>query len=680
MSYLNKRECRKVADPQLKFNGNNAMLYTEQINYILRTAVKNIGGKRILILYVFDREKIFLPVSSPKMTIFQGKDDYMTLCWKENQETVWSEACFENLMIKTGRKKVAAFYTHGDEKRIQQYCGLYESSGTSALEQYQQKIMEKRRKRNAIVREKRIQAVMSTLPKLSRKQRSWLEKELLPYYIFYDYSRKGPENAYCTACMSKVDVGTAKHNQAGICPKCKRTITFKSRNRSKRLWERGTGQIIQRTSNGQVAIRIFKVEQWWPRGERDFFLRESARYFLDFEDGSCSEESYYNSYSGGYITSWKRGMRPQFSYWQYNFEGNPSGVLYTENLSEELADTPWEYCQIGRYGEKEEDFAALFYLRVFYEYPAIEYLVKMGLHRLVRQVVEGRYQPYVVFPPHVNFKKKSPTDILGIPKQYFPVLQDIDAGDTEVGILQSLASAGVTKDVREAAFWCKNSGVTDAKSITVPLRYMTAHRWMKYIEKQVSKRPDPRYRVNGYNSLFATTALDYKDYLIMCADCRVDLTNDFNLFPKDLRQRHDDLVKIAKTEEVKKMNRAIGKQFAGLKKRYGWQANGLIIVPPKSADAIVQEAEKLLHCAGRYASAMAKGETTILFIRKESDPQKPYYTMEVSHEKIVQIRGYDNSDPPKEINMFISEWEQRILNPMIRIHQNSELVEDKVAA
>ncbi len=42
---IKKRECRKFADPELKMNRNHGLLHTEKVKYIVRTAVKNIGGK-----------------------------------------------------------------------------------------------------------------------------------------------------------------------------------------------------------------------------------------------------------------------------------------------------------------------------------------------------------------------------------------------------------------------------------------------------------------------------------------------------------------------------------------------------------------------------------------------------------------------------------------------------------
>ena len=50
---INKRECRKFADPGLKMNRNHGLLHTEKVKYIVRTAIKNIGGQKAFLAAVF---------------------------------------------------------------------------------------------------------------------------------------------------------------------------------------------------------------------------------------------------------------------------------------------------------------------------------------------------------------------------------------------------------------------------------------------------------------------------------------------------------------------------------------------------------------------------------------------------------------------------------------------------
>ena len=97
MQKINKRACRKYADPHLYFDPNNGLLYAEKLDYLVRSAVKRIGGQRLLLLYLYDRKKAASGDFIPFMTIFQGKEDFCNLVRKEDGELVWRRSSFEKL-------------------------------------------------------------------------------------------------------------------------------------------------------------------------------------------------------------------------------------------------------------------------------------------------------------------------------------------------------------------------------------------------------------------------------------------------------------------------------------------------------------------------------------------------------------------------------------------------------
>jgi len=55
---MKKRELLKHAEPGLKFSPGNGLLHAEQLTYIVRTAVKNIDGRRVLLVHLYDREQL----------------------------------------------------------------------------------------------------------------------------------------------------------------------------------------------------------------------------------------------------------------------------------------------------------------------------------------------------------------------------------------------------------------------------------------------------------------------------------------------------------------------------------------------------------------------------------------------------------------------------------------------
>ena len=74
----------------------------------------------------------------------------------------------------------------------------------------------------------------------------------------------------------------------------------------------------------------------------------------------------------------------------------------------------------------------------------------------------------------------------------------------------------------------------------------------------------------------------------------------------------------------------------------------------------MREGKELNHCVGEmgYDEKMAEEETLILFIRKLDNLKKPFVTLEysLSEHKILQIYGYDDTDPEESVMKFANHW------------------------
>ena len=82
-----------------------------------------------------------------------------------------------------------------------------------------------------------------------------------------------------------------------------------------------------------------------------------------------------------------------------------------------------------------------------------------------------------------------------------------------------------------------------------------------------------------------------------------------------------------------------------------------IIVPREPKD-IINEGASLNHCVGGYLESVASGYKTILFLRKVSEPDKSFYTIEVGNSNIIQIHGNHNKwlgNNPEAIQ-FVIDW------------------------
>lgn len=81
----------------------------------------------------------------------------------------------------------------------------------------------------------------------------------------------------------------------------------------------------------------------------------------------------------------------------------------------------------------------------------------------------------------------------------------------------------------------------------------------------------------------------------------------------------------------------------------------------EDADAKKKCADALHHCVGSYTERVADGKCVILFLRKCSDESKPFYTIEVHGQEVVQVRGMGNCGMTPEVKTFVAAWKQSVL-------------------
>ena len=59
-------------------------------------------------------------------------------------------------------------------------------------------------------------------------------------------------------------------------------------------------------------------------------------------------------------------------------------------------------------------------------------------------------------------------------------------------------------------------------------------------------------------------------------------------------------------------------------------------------------------------NSVSTGKEYILFLRKNSDPDTPYFTVDLTPEKYVrQIHGLRNCDMTEEIKPFVEAWAKK---------------------
>lgn len=112
-------------------------------------------------------------------------------------------------------------------------------------------------------------------------------------------------------------------------------------------------------------------------------------------------------------------------------------------------------------------------------------------------------------------------------------------------------------------------------------------------------------------------------------------------------------------ETIKKNMEALFKKNNGAN-AFAIKGNGLVLVVPQNMDEIKAEGAALHHCVGNYVDRIAKGETTIFFVRKVENKDKPYFTMEFNQNHIIQCRGLHNCSTPPDVEAFIKVFEKKV--------------------
>lgn len=140
-----------------------------------------------------------------------------------------------------------------------------------------------------------------------------------------------------------------------------------------------------------------------------------------------------------------------------------------------------------------------------------------------------------------------------------------------------------------------------------------------------------------------------------------------NCKANELATLHDRLMElenVLRAEREREKNKEAQEGFEKLKakrkKLFYYEDDKFIIRPAESPVEVTTEGEILHHCVGGYVGSVASGATNILFLRRKSSPNTPYFTIEVDNDKTVkQIHGKNNrwlgSDELDQIP-FVYKW------------------------
>lgn len=277
------------------------------------------------------------------------------------------------------------------------------------------------------------------------------------------------------------------------------------------------------------------------------------------------------------------------------------------------------------------------YLNKYCQHPNIEYLMKQGFDPTTEYCTGywgGRY--VLELSKTINWKSNNLLQMLGITKSELKVLRGHEHLYEEyIAWRDEFPKVSPSDLLRFIKIFGSEHGTM---ATFVEQTGATPQRITKYIEE---------------NGIFTR---DYHDYLKQCKRLKYNTKDTAICFPHNFEAMHERLSATIKYQYDKAIRAEFAKHIEE-RKQLEFSDGNLMIIQPKQLSDIAYEGKVLSHCVGGYAKRHAKGALSIMFIRKKSEPDKPYYTMEVSADgKIVQVRGKRNIAPNKEVEDLIEGY------------------------
>lgn len=313
-----------------------------------------------------------------------------------------------------------------------------------------------------------------------------------------------------------------------------------------------------------------------------------------------------------------------------------------------LYGTTAENCKIDRFIKQGGRYLVA-YLAVWRKKPNMENLIMQGCTRLVDELIEedqhhGTYSRNKGIPGlrDINWKEKQPHRMLNLSKEEFREYgKKINAKDYHrINIVRGV---GIPLNIGKQLPILRRHGEWEIEHIIEEQPLELFWKILQYIDDhRISPGRD-------YHTL--------RDYWSMAQVLGEDLTNARVRWPKDLKAAHDRVTAAYNKRKTQINKQRFVDRLAQLE-RFAWSCDGILIRPCATQEEMKREGKLLNHCVARYAEDHAAGKTAIFFIRQESDPDKPFYTLEWDELncRVKQNRGKWNCAKTPEVEEFEKKW------------------------
>lgn len=514
----------------------------------------------------------------------------------------------------------------------------------------------------------------STKP--SKALKKYVHEELLKdAHIMYQYKVEKERFGYCTHCKNDfplelknkrtitdndIDLIEAKHNEKVVCPCCGLELTKKYAGISRSAHHAQVAEFkVDKT--GALIVYVYR-----------FTYNYKANFRVNEPEWTCWQIAYFDIHKyfhllyGWFNENVYLGDRytDKISFTNSNRTIEPTKAYHFEiegikcfGLKKALQKSNLKYSCLMEY--MEDSVVDMFkYLKFYCSYPEItEKLMKEGFKKIILSYLYG------VMSGCFNFRGKTVSKFLKLDKQHLKLLKDNSDSrfyKDDIKAMQFIQKNNIKPTKENYGFLKDYYG--NIHLIELLYQFVGIQKLQTYVKKQ-GALCRCRYSYGTDEQQFFD---NYKDYISQCKQLGYDLNDKNVVMPANLFQAHNELTELMnrrKAEEKAKANEAKLKKFEKrlpkLKEKYTFSDGTFLIRPAESYEDLCAEGTALHHCVySIYADKYINGETDILFIRKVSEPDKPFYTLEYYRNQVIQCRTIHNGAATDEIKAFVEKWKQ----------------------
>lgn len=625
------------------------MRYIYKYNLYIMASVED----RYLKVALFIPDHLSLGGTDPMYSLFIDKEDEAFIGY-DHLLGKWTTAMLNRLKTPYELCYSKIFCTSKDTACICKYLET-DASPYDAISNFQSEL----RRKNVLRRHKKLtdqwDQVMQKVPRLPNDWEHWIKKEgLTENFIFYEYTRRGATQGYCTWCEKEVPIVRPKHNQIGTCSCCHQKITFKSAGKAKRVTTKQDTAYLIQPQDTAFVVREFVIKmlvktssyqkpmfQW---AERRRFVYANLSDYEEYYYGYDKTTGHNRWIKGDLTTTWGCG-------WKAYIEC-VRGKLYRANLLE-LDAGILRYSGLRQYAEYVSFVNPCEYVKYVNKHPELEPIVKAGLRELAKEMVNTNKEI------HFTAAKDLGRALL-IDRNRMNRLRQKNGGFLYLDWLryEKKQNTVISDQVID---WMHEQGIKPTELLFIQ-NYMSAEQVKNYLVRQSAESGES---VKGLVTI-------WEDYLIMAQRMGIDIADPIIYRTRTLVQRHNELAQQLGDKNTVEQAKEIEQKYPNLPqicselKKYEYSNGKYQILAPQRVEDILLEGRKLLHCIHKnelYFDRMSSRESFILFLRKSEEASVPYYTLEIEPNGTVrQKRTLYNRQLPdiEKAEKFLVKWQKQL--------------------